>query len=116
MLPPPPLVQCPHRRPLGVLQLRLDPLVAALAPPPEAALAALSRVLPQLAASAYSAFMGRVHGATARLNVPPASADELAAFLELLAQVVLVVALAVALAGSTDSSTNPAWHLRGRDT
>lgn len=58
----------PPNRQLGVLRVELGALVAALRPPPEQALAALSDLLPRLAALTHNAFIGAVHSATRRLT------------------------------------------------
>ena len=74
-------------RGVGILQLKLEQLKAALIPSPTRCLLEIHKLLPQLAEQAYSTFISRVHDYTRRLSTTPTSPEEFVAHLQLLQQV-----------------------------
>ncbi|WIA37814.1 hypothetical protein OEZ86_014676 [Tetradesmus obliquus] len=77
----------PHVVSVGVLEVQLGQLVAALAPSPQHCLAELHQLLPCLAVSAYNTFISRVRSYRERLSQQPSTADEFVAHAALIAEV-----------------------------
>ncbi|KAF8058456.1 DNAH6 [Scenedesmus sp. PABB004] len=72
---------------VGVLEVGLGQLAAALRPSPARCLEELARLLPRLAAGACTRFVARVRGLREAIAAPPGSPDEFVAHVSLLAEV-----------------------------
>jgi hypothetical protein len=72
---------------IGVVQVSIAPLVAALAPQPPRCIAVVHGLVPRLAARKHDAFMSDVAAATARLGREPQSIQELAEHVQFVVEV-----------------------------
>jgi hypothetical protein len=73
-------------RDIGVLRVNSKRLKESLMPSPQACVAAISSLLPQLAVSQYRAFITKIHSANRRLNSMPHTVEEFVDFVKFLGE------------------------------
>ncbi|KAJ9505501.1 hypothetical protein QJQ45_023785, partial [Haematococcus lacustris] len=71
---------------LGVLEVRLEALLASFKPSPQRCLTLITQLLPVLANQTYSQFITKIHTSTSRLQRTPSTVEEFADYLEFWAE------------------------------